>query len=624
MCGFVGVAQFRSAQLTVDLERCGRASAAISHRGPDGDGEWRGPHAWISHRRLAIMDLAPRSNQPMVSARTGSVLAYNGELYNFRELRALFPGHIWETESDTEVMQVGLDRFGEGFLDRVNGIFAISHLSRSGDLILARDRLGVKPLFYSERDHGISFASEIQALLELESGRRAVDISALREWLFRGTWSSPHTLYAGLKQVPAGASLRFNLNEASVSTRSTAPYAIEPFDSDDSRHPVQAVWTRLREAVSRQLMSDVPLAVFLSGGVDSSAIAAAASEAMAGEALTTLTARFGTDNSFDTESARATATKLGAKHREIELSDADLASTHHSLIRSHGGPFSDPAGIPLAALSRAIAAETKVVLQGDGGDELFGGYRRHRMLPLLASNTRQIAASLFGRLARPPAGSLPARWQRAAEALLSATTSEALARLMNEVTPTEGLEFFAPALREELLTRDPFRAYELVANQSANHSVYATCEAFDLRVTLPELFLPKVDRATMLGGVEARVPLLDDAFVSFVLTIPPELRFQGKESKWLLREAIRGRVPDAVLRGRKRGFSTPIARWLMGPLRMDFIDAVEQVLAARPGVLDGPRCRSIAMLEHHDDASALRAWRLYSLCTWLKHSSARF
>jgi asparagine synthase (glutamine-hydrolysing) len=567
MCGIAGVVRFDGQPVrAADVEAM---TATLTHRGPDDGGVHVDGEAGLGHRRLSIIDLSAAGHQPMFTADGNLAIVFNGEIYNFAALRheLELQGVRFRSRSDTEVALQSFAAWGLDAFARFNGMFAMALWDRrTRKLTLARDRFGIKPLYFSRDGQRLSFASEIKALLRLPGGvDDAIDPQALAEYVFYGNSLGERTLYRGVSRLLPGCWL-----EVEPGRVRTGRYwditAVEPL-AISAAEAVAGVRRRVEAAVQLQLVSDVPIGVFLSGGVDSTAVVAAASAAGAAS-LRTYTVRFDFDpDSADVRTSRRVASHFGTEHHELDVGGYTLPEVLEKLLDAHDLPFGDAANVPLYLLTRALGGEPKVILQGDGGDELFGGYRRYALLAKLAllGPASRIAQPLLRGL---PASQRKARLERMANALGARDPAERMALLLTEEKPDRSpLAIFSPQWRATLAGADPFARYREVARHLAAMDPVQAMLYTDCQILLPDIFLEKVDRSTMAQSIEVRVPLLDHELADFVLALPAAQKLPRGEPKGLFKQSLRGFVPDFVLDRPKAGFGVPYGAWLRGPLR---------------------------------------------------------
>ena len=587
MCGIAGIVGPASADPTL----AGRMAGCLAHRGPDAEGVWNDGPVTLSHRRLAVLGLGEVGAQPMRSASGRYTLVHNGEIYNHLELRSELdrtgraPG--WRGGSDTETLLAGLEAWGlEGLLTRCVGMFALAVHDRTGrTLTLVRDRLGEKPLYWARIGRSMLFASQPSALLCAEGFRPTIDPDALLELLRHGHVPGDRTIHREIREVRPGTLLQ-------VSVADDAPGApdirtwwsfdtvardgiADPLTGDDATL-VETVGDHVDRAVRGQLLSDVPLGAFLSGGIDSSLVVAAMCD-ISTAGVKTFTIGF-TDRAYDESAhARAVAQHLGTEHIELTVSDADALAVVPDLARIHDEPFADSSQIPMLLVSRLARDSVTVALSGDGGDELFGGYQRYRMLERYARVPRAVSV--------PTAVVLRALGRRrdAATALSLGGAEPVMRRLLSEGVFAERL---VPAADARAVRR---RFSERWSATEGLGGLTARAMALDTVGYLPDDILHKVDRAAMSVSLETRVPLLDHRLVELAWRLPAHARVRDGVGKWVLREVLARRVPRALFERPKSGFAVPLDAWLRGPLASwaDALLAPDAV--SRDGLLDVDR-----------------------------------
>jgi asparagine synthase (glutamine-hydrolysing) len=576
MCGIFGVASPAGHPIPDYSAELRLMRDALRHRGPDGDGLCRAPGAAIGMTRLRVMDLDARADQPFEHP-SGVMLASNGEIYNAPDLRRRYPRHPFRSRSDAETLvPLYLDGGATRLADAV-GMFAIAIWDgRHGRLTLARDRAGEKPLFWAEHRGAVWFASEIGALLDGGIPACPLDRAALAEYLRLGYVREPRTLHRSIHKVPAGTILTFDATGLSEHRYwdpvPTAPLPHCPAASDIRR--------LLEDAVTRQLAADVPIGMFISGGLDSSLLAAIAVRALGPGTIRSFSVGF-PDPAWDERPwARRLARALGMPHQEVEVSDAEVAGAL-DLLATTGEPLGDPAAIPTLILSRAARADVTVVLSGEGGDELFGGYPTylgHRWagtFNALPRPARRLTAAVARALAQSR-GPVPMRflvdqflqsaalpWQERHEAWFG--TGLASLGLLDLGARREA------AARPSVVEDDAMAAASGGGWPSRGFTPRIADEAgaamlLDYQTALRDRLLVKIDRATMLASLESRAPFLDPDLTRAALAAPGRCHVGPFGTKRLLRKVARDMVPRFILRRAKRGLSAPVARWLAGPL----------------------------------------------------------
>ena len=563
MCGIAGVATRGS---TPSRALLGLMCDVMRHRGPDGEGVYLEPGIGLGMRRLAVLDLVT-GDQP-VANEAGTVHAvFNGEIYNYRELRdeLAAKGHRFRGTGDSEVIPRLYEEHGIEFLSRLNGMFAIALWdSNFQRLLLARDRMGIKPLYYSVHGGNLWFASEVKCILAAGGSARAIDPLGVDQFLTFEYTASPATLFEDVRKLPPGAWLTSSGGTLHQGRFWSLPAVVPDRAPDADELAIQVRQTLLR-AVQRQLASDVPLGAFLSGGIDSSILVAAMTEVSPSPPLT-FAIGFGDPTYSELPHARAVAAHCGTRHHE-EVLTPDYLSLLPEVISQLDQPIADFSVFPTLLVARMARRHVTVALGGDGGDELFGGYDTYR------------ADRLSARLLDWQPAPLRAAAEWLARGLPLGTGKRGLAnelrrflegaRLPSDWQHLRWMVFLREEQRTRLYTRE-FRAHvegaaeglvrALLEHEGADR--LAAQMRCDLRLYLPEDILAKVDAMSMATSLEARVPYLDNDLVDLALAIPSGLKVRGGERKWILKRAFAGSLPEAVLRRGKEGFSIPMKQWL--------------------------------------------------------------
>ena len=618
MCGIAGIFHI-STPKPVDPMRVERMCDAIAHRGPDGAGVWTAPGVGLGHRRLSIIDLAG-SPQPMASSDGRAMLVFNGEIYNFRALRAELAagGAKFRTEGDSEVILAAWQRWGRDCVSRLHGMFAFAIYDlHDRTLFLARDRLGVKPLFYAPlQDGSIAFASELKALIAHPQLRREIDPLAVEDYLTWGYVPDSRSILKGVRKLPAGHTLL--LRHGAPLPKPSQWWDIS-FAERRKGKPADLeaeLLHLLREAVTSRMVSDVPLGAFLSGGVDSSSVVALMAEA-SGQPVRTCSIGFDARELDESGYARQVADLFATDHRSRTVSPDDFEAADQ-LAAMFDEPFADASALPTWRVSQLARETVTVALSGDGADEAFAGYRRHRfqwsedkarrVLP------QAIRGPLFGGLgAIYPKADWAPRMLRAKSTLLSlaASSEEGYARSLSVTTPAQRDRLYSP---DFIALRGDYRAeHELVAlmRDAPARSGLDKAQYADLKFWLPGDILTKVDRTSMAVSLEAREPLLDHRLIEFAATLPESLRIRGAQGKWLLKKTMKRYLPDEVLFRPKQGFVTPIAQWFRGPLAGAARAISDSAALARTGWFSRPELRLLA--ENHISGMADNSRILWQL-----------
>jgi len=613
MCGFAGVwrSDVPSAEELRDL--VDRMSSTLVHRGPDDAGLWTEPAAGLAlgFRRLSILDLSELGHQPMRSSSGRFTIVFNGEAYNFQELRAelISAGHRFRGGSDTEVILAGFDNWGIApTIKRLLGMFAMAVWdSQERTLTLARDRMGIKPLFVSAQGGTIRFGSELKAIAADPSFDRRIDPSSVASFLQFLYVPGPAAIYQDTIKLPPGHILTIR-EPAHPLPRSTSYWSLEevaeqglsnPFTGDDTE-ALDELEEHLRAAVRPRMIADVPIGAFLSGGIDSSLVVALMQEASS-DAVRTFSIAFEEAEYNESEHAERVAAHLGTRHETIEVTGTDALAMVPLLPDIFDEPHADAAQIPSYLLFQAGRSQAAVALSGDGGDEIFAGYNRYFH-----------TGPLYNRLARIPR---PAR--RAGSAMIGAISPDAwtgLLKALRPITPSRyhmpvaGLKFsklrtvLESNSAEEAYTRlasawqDPYRAVpgaERTASRLGRMvkagwppTLIERMLLADQATYLPEDQLAKVDRVSMAHSLEVRVPLIDHRLVEFSWRLPQSMKVRDGSGKWLLRNVLHRHVPREIVERPKQGFSVPIAEWLRGPLREWAEELLTPAALSRDGLLD--------------------------------------
>jgi asparagine synthase (glutamine-hydrolysing) len=620
MCGIAGYAT-SSGDNGLDESFLRRTCETLRHRGPDGDGVWLAAGVGLAHRRLAIIDLASGA-QPM-SYLGRYHITFNGEIYNYRELRQRLAGkgHRFQTSSDTEVILAAFAEWDEDAPMQLRGIFAFAIWdAERRRLFLARDQLGVKPLLYSADPSAIVFASELKAILEAPSIPRDIDREGLADYLALGYAIGEKTILRGIRRLRAGSTLTWDAGHTRLQRYfDLAPEVLGPSDTRSDAKLIEEFDGRLEEAVRLQLVSDVRVGAFLSGGLDSSAIVEHMRRRTS-QAPLTFSMGFAESNFSELGYAQEVARFLRTDHRQ-ELAKGDIAAELPTLVRAFDEPLGDSSTIPTFQVSRLARSQVKVVLSGDGADEIFAGYTTYTA-DALQRYYRALPEWLHRGIALPLSRSLPPSRRKVG---LDYKLRQFVAHAHGSPERAHfgwRLLFDQPArlalLDESAGGYDPFDAYqtfydEVRGAEPLNRSLYV-----DIQTWLVNDILPKVDRASMAVGLEARVPYLDHELVGFAMRLPRRLKMHGLRRKVVLRLAMRGRLPESVLRRRKSGFNSPVSDWLRGPLRPVMEDALGRpstlVHAAHPTLQGLWR----AHLGKRVDAG-FPLWTLLTLLLWERH-----
>lgn len=573
MCGIAGIYHLETAK-PVDPARLRRMTDSMGHRGPDGSGAWTAPGVGLGHRRLSIVDLEGGA-QPMATADEAQVISFNGMIYNFREIKNELEalGHVFENSSDTEVILYAYRQWGVDCLKRFNGMFAFAiYDQKTKRLFVARDRLGVKPLFYARvSDGSVIFGSELKALLTNPLLRRTPNLSAVDDYLAFGYVPDQTSLLKGVKKLPAGHYLLLERGKQE-------PEPVQYWDMDFSKRSnssagdlEEELISLLKQSVDARMVADVPLGAFLSGGVDSSTVVALMAE-KSRQAVKTCSIGFDEQSLDETEYAKRIAKRYQTDHRESIVASDDFGLIG-KLVDHFDEPFADGSAIPTFRVCELAREHVTVALSGDGADEAMAGYRRHvfhhgeeRIRALLPQSFRGPAFGWLGSI-YPKADWAP-RPFRAKSTLLSLARSgaEGYAEAVGVTNPVGRDAIYSSKLKSELDGyRGEHRMIELMRKAPARDGLDQAQYA-DMKLWLPGDILTKVDRTSMAVSLEAREPLLDYRLMEFAAKLPTNLRVRNGQGKYLLKKSMERYLPNDILYRPKMGFVTPIANWFRGPL----------------------------------------------------------
>ena len=597
-------------------------NGTLVHRGPDSEGSLVDGPVGMAMRRLSIIDLAG-GDQP-IGNEDGSVqVIQNGEIYNYRELAAELRGrgHTFATDSDTEVIAHLYEDEGLGFAERLRGMFAIAVWDRQRRrLVLARDRFGIKPLYVRETHDSLAFASELKALMRLPEFDREVDLEALEAFLAFNFVPTPLSIFRQARKLPAGHLLVAEGGRTSVSEYARPqPVPSEEVRREDARELEAELRERLADSVRAHIVADVPVGVLLSGGLDSGALTALASQ-VAGEPVNTFTIGFEEGGFSELPEAKLVAERFGTNHHELVVSPSatDLLPR---MVEVFDEPFADNSALPTYLISELASEHVKVVLSGEGGDELFGGYYWY-VGDTMAPRLGPIASRLRPVLDRLPTG---AGSRRLDDRLKRFARGSHLGPVDRHAAWSQ---VFSPEAREELLERraegaDPLAVHRGRYEQTAGAENLSRMQDIDMGTYLVDDILVKIDRASMAHSLESRVPYLDPVIAELALALPAKHKVRGLSKKRLLRRALAPLLPREIVKGRKRGFALPVASWFRGPLEPLARDVLSPERVRAQGYLD-PGAVTAVIDEHvsgREDLSR-NLWGLVTLSLWLERNGA--
>lgn len=614
MCGIAGILRFDRRPVAPGEVRA--MNRTMVHRGPDDEGVWVGDGVGLGMRRLSIIDLA--TGQQPIANEDGTVrVIQNGEIYNYRELRRELEGrgHVFRTESDTEVIVHLYEELGSACVERLRGMFALAVWDAPRRrLLVARDRLGIKPLYFARTPGGsLLFASELKAILAAGEVPVELDWSSVSHLFSFMTTPADRSIVAGVEKLQPGHLLVAS-DDGTVTTRRYWEVRFEPDRSRSEGEWVEAIRGALQESVRLHRVSDVPLGAFLSGGVDSSSVVGALSEESP-EPVRTFSIGFAEADYDELEYARLAARAFGTEHREAVL-EPEVLEVLDDLAWHLDEPFGDSSAIPTYMVSKLAAEDVKVVLSGDGGDELFAGYdrylvqRRERIHRFVPGSLRSLASAIGERLPEGATGREFLRHLRytGLDRYLDSGTlfkDDRKRRLFQDEPHTLLADYRPAAVAERYL-------------DTAERHWLSALQHLDLETYLPLDILTKVDRTSMAHSIETRVPLLDHPLVELAARIPPELQIRGRTTKYLFKRALEGRVPREILERPKRGFAIPLGRWFrggLGPFVRELLlsDTARDRGIFRPAYLE-------ELLRRHEEGRDLdlEIWTLLSFELWCR------
>jgi len=616
MCGIAG--WIAEAQSTLTESTLASMLEAIAHRGPDDQGisyfrcAGTEHHVFLGHRRLAIID-PNGARQPMCDTAAGLALTFNGEIYNFRELRSELRqlGYRFTRDSDTEVLLRAYQHWQCEVVHHLRGMFAFAIWdARNERLFLARDRFGEKPLFLYDNGSGLHFASEIKALLRVPGVKTSVNLDAVWDYLAYRYVPGPKTLFRGIRKLMPGTSAVWERGQLKESRYWTAPDRGPLHFQRPQRDAVETFLSRLDEAVKLQMVSDVPFGAFLSGGLDSSTIVALMSRH--NSMIKTFSVGFGEDSYNELAYAAEVATHFGTQHHEVVVAHRDIIERLPRLVALRDAPVSEPSDVPIHMLAREAARSVKMVLTGEGSDEILGGYPKH-IFERLAPGYQLLPGIIRNRLIAPLTHALPYGFRRAKTAVTNLNIEDWRERYVR---------WFGALSRRE---RDALSVLKLNGTPSnippfdaePRNSTLRRILYFDQTSWLPDNLLERGDRMTMGASIEARVPFLDHELVAFVSSLPDNFRVRGLRSKWILREAGRRLIPERILKRPKVGFRVPINEWFRGEMRDYLVDHLQSASSTTRAYYDA-RALDQVLTEHLNGRQNHEKllWALLNLEIW--------
>ena len=626
MCGIAGI--FNRGREPVDAAWLASMAATLCHRGPDAEGFWTDAGLGLAHRRLSVIDVSDAGRQPIGSEDGTVQVCFNGEIYNFAEIRAelVARGHRFVSGTDTEVIAHAWEEWGAAAVERFNGMFAFAVWHRTQRrLWLVRDRLGVKPLFYAWQGRRLVFGSELKAILAVPGVSRTLDSVALDAYLALNYVPGPRTMWQEVQQVPPGHMLIATDDAHTVESYWDVQFGRDPYA--DRAAAISDIRALCDDAVRLRLVSDVPLGAFLSGGLDSSAVVHFMRPRRTGP-LHTFSVRFDEASFDEGPYAALVARTYDLTHHEVVCRSADVGSCLDRLVWHADSPVADISMVPMYRLAEETRRHVTVVLSGDGGDEVFGGYAIYHA-DRLARVWRALPQWFRDRIVRPLVESLPASTGKMsldyALRQFVAGAGEAPEKAHYSWRTICGAEERARLLRadvHEAAVREhapeaPFIAAYLASGASEwlDRLFYV-----DLKTFLADSILPKVDRTTMAFGLEARTPWLDYRLVELGARLPWQWKLRGRDTKVIFKDAMRGLVPEPIVRRTKAGFHAPLASWFRGPLQPLLRETLSSdALAVLPELQPAP---VQALVDAHVSGRANHAFKLWGLITLVRWAHA--
>jgi len=626
MCGINGIAFSSRSGRTVSRATLEAMRDVITHRGPDEEGIFIDEAVGLGHRRLSIVDVAS-GHQPMTNEDASLHITYNGEIYNHADYRESLEakGHVYQTHCDTETILHLYEEHGSACVDYLRGMFAFAIWDqRKQELFIARDRLGVKPLYYVHSDDGsLYFASEIKALLEARAVRPEINYSVLSDYLANHSPSGEETLFKGVKRLLPGHLLTWRDGEMSIRRYWDVDFTKESVQRDEKTYIKD--WSDLfRESVRLRLMADVPLGMFLSGGIDSSAIAAVMS-GMVSEPIKTFSVAFAEREANELEYARLVAEAYKTNHHEIVVTPEQFFTALPRLVWHEDEPLAHPSSVALYFVSHLASQHVKVVLTGEGSDEMLAGYGRYRRTLLNLSIGRR-----YNKLT--PSFARDAIRNQIEQSLPQGRLRQKLMRTFLVLSPElESIYFdnfavFPAPMQEDLLTRetrdriqsiDPYAELRRLLVRTKDLSLLDGLLYADMKTYLHELLM-KQDQMSMATSIESRVPFLDHKLVEFTASMPDTMKLRGNTTKFVLRESMKGVLPERILSRSKMGFPVPIGSWFRGQFKSIIDEYVLGDRALSRGIFAPDFVRGVVARHQAGEDHAERLWALLNFEIWLR------
>lgn len=576
MCGIAG---FYSPDKFLAEEDLRAMTGAIAHRGPDADGFFLDGPLGLGHRRLSILDLSDSANQPMSSDDGRYTMVFNGEVYNFKEI-AKELGEAMKTTGDTEVLLKAFIRWGEDFVSKLNGMFALAIWDKEQQsLFLARDRMGIKPLFVCRMGDTIAFASEIKSFTASGKVKANLNLNeqALYHYLYQSFIPRPFTAYREIEKLPQGSFAWLRNGKLSVQKFWSPEQKLNPSTISNPKEAIDELEGLLRSSVRYRMISDVPFGAFLSGGIDSSTVCALA-QAESQSKLKTFSIGFKESKFNEAPFAKEVASALDTDHTEFILSEKEALDLFPEILKTYDEPFADSSSIPTMLVSKLARESVTVVLTGDGGDELFHGYGSYQWARRLSNPLLKLGRPLL----KPMLSMAGERFQRAGKVI----DYPAESTLKSHIFSQEQYAFSEAELEKLWKKASGLRLDEEMVGLGRKLNPVEQQALFDLRYYLPDDLLVKVDRASMKYSLEARVPILDHRIVEFAMNVDPGLKLREGGSKWLLKQVLYRHLPASLFERPKWGFGMPLVHWLQGPLAHWLDEYLSPELVKQAGFVD--------------------------------------
>ncbi|HEV2836953.1 MAG TPA: asparagine synthase (glutamine-hydrolyzing) [Pyrinomonadaceae bacterium] len=625
MCGINGIAFSKSSGRRIDPALLQRMRDVLRHRGPDDEGIFLSEPVGLGHRRLSIVDVS-RGHQPMTNEDGTLHITYNGEIYNHADYRESLEakGHVYQTHCDTETILHLYEEHGSTCVDYLRGMFAFAIWDqRKQELFIARDRLGVKPLYYVHTDDGsLYFGSEIKALLEARAVKPEINYAVLSDYLANHAPSGEETLFVGVKRLLPGHVMTWRDGEVSIRRYWDVDFSKDDDVRDDKTYISE--WSELfRESVRLRLMADVPLGMFLSGGIDSSAIAAVMS-GMVSEPIKTFSVAFAEREANELEYARLVAEAYKTNHHEIVVTPEQFFAALPRLVWHEDEPLAHPSSVALYFVSKLASEHVKVVLTGEGSDELLAGYGRYRrtmwnialgrrynkLTPSVARDT------IRKQIERIPGGRMRQKLMRTFLVLSPELDSIYFDNFAVFPTPMQQ-HMFTRETNERIRSIDPYVELRRLLEGTKDLSLLDGLLYADIKTYLHELLM-KQDQMSMATSVESRVPFLDHKLVEFTAKMPDTMKLRGGTTKYVLRESMKGILPEKILSRRKMGFPVPIGSWFRGPYKSVIDEYVLGERALSRGIFAPDFVRNLVSLHQAGEDHSERLWALLNFELWLR------